>query len=215
MAIYGLWAFIREVFPELRVSVTTVNDVNAALNFKPAQFIIDGCVILRIIWALGRWGNRFAVADENGVMALVRQLVSAMLLFVADFLDPRVKWVWVFDGPNREGPKARWKPVRRASNLNVACRLLYLSTRHGAVGQGREKLDKYVYPDFFVVQAVACMIQWDMLHRANGSRAILGPGEADYVMAFLCHVMNSVVVTSDGDIPVFTKAAAIIMPQYS
>ena len=214
MAIEGYRAFIKKHFPDVRHEVDNVADVNRALGFQPSQFIIDGCVILRIIWAIGHFGSKFADLNAGGLVAFLLHLVERMLLFVDAFLDPRVKWIWVFDGPNREGPKARWDPSRGAANLNTAYRLLYLSTRHGAVGQGRELLDKNVLPEFLVINGVAFFMNQAMESRRNGSFARLPGKEADYAIAALCDELT-VIASSDGDMEVFTKAAAVIMPQKS
>ena len=212
MGIHGFWGTVNEDFPELRHPVSSVEEVNSALgNLRPSQIIIDGCMILRLVWAFAKWGSRFAILEKEEVMKRIAEVATAMLLFVSTFLDPRVKWVWVFDGPNRKRPKARWKPWKTATNLNNGYRLLYLSMQHGAVGQGREKLDRNVYPNFFVIQGVASFINQKMMMRFNGSMARIVPDEADYMIGALCSAA-SVVVTYDGDIPVFTDAPAIIVP---
>ena len=211
MGLIGGWSIIRKKHPLLRIAVDDVAVVDVALGFLPTEFMIDGCVILVIIWKRERYGSVYALAAASELGQLAVKVAQDMLSYLADFIDTSVPWNWYFDGPDREGKKKRHDPAKVAEHINIALRLYYLCCSHGAKGQAREILNKWVTPDTHFIEEVAHNISV-LLAARQGGKSEMCKGEADYPMAQLL-TPSTAVVTSDSDSWGFTNARALVVPQ--
>ena len=91
----------------MRHEVEDAAEVTLALGFLPTEFMIDGCVILVIIWKRERYGSVYALAAASALPGIAHELAGKMLEYAAEFLDQKVPWNWYFDGPDREHRKRR------------------------------------------------------------------------------------------------------------
>ena len=186
--------------------------VDFIAELPPDCFVaIDGFMIFRIIWDVGGFGSSVFLELEK-MDALAGKLALGMVEYVENMIPCKEKFIWVFDGRERELEKSKvqMKRKKEAHFLGKAMHLYFASRMHGAKGAAMEILNKrFAFSSEFFHFVLATIQQ------RVGHHVFMAPGEADFAIAKICNIypQRVVVLSSDADYLVFTKCKEVICPR--